>query len=114
MKEKKYLKLWIENWPHGNQRRGLFLGISQWTVKEPVEAAEKEPSPGLEAGGDLDAASACLDGVGVIEDECAYEDSKRSGGKTRCGKNRQPCVRHRKGIGAWWLIARTPALQKLR
>lgn len=84
-------------------------------MKEPVEAAEKEPSPGLKAGGDLDAASACLDGVGVIEDKCAYQDSKKnSGGKTRYGKNRQPCVRHRQGIGVWWLIARTPALQKLR
>lgn len=64
----------------GNQRRGLFLKTSQWTVKELVKAAEKEPSSGLEAGGDLDAA--CLVGVVVIEDECASQDSKRSGGNT--------------------------------
>lgn len=42
--------------PYGNQRRRLFLKASQQTVKEPVKAAEKEPSSGLEAGGDLDAA----------------------------------------------------------
>lgn len=96
----------------GNQRRGLFLKASQQTVKEPVKAAEKEPSSGLEAGGDLDAA--CLVGVVVIEDECASQDSKRSGGIPRYGKNRQPCVRHRNGTGVWWLIARIATLRKLR